>query len=353
MSNEKELALIAEKRQQWAGLGESMHTKEMQLQAMKQKALNDFTLPTKFDQVPEALNKLKDLKKAKKDISQFRITEITSKFDPFFTRVSANEKELVPKIELLTTTIISIQQAEEKRKKALKEKEDEAGKLKEYVLSYLSTTIADFKLKIQTQVLFAYEWALTNKVTPEKIEEYISKCADKFKVTDFTRAVEIPSWVKLTPSEESEKIVSESFVLDSNDFIDSYRQQLKEKFATFDIDFLNAEQALEKAQEEIEKEAATIETEKAEGIMSAKLETMSVPASSIWLGVKDLKKKFELINPDNTELVKCFIANAKELLPYIKAKSFYDQLARVIEEHKNKNNDFTPSNLKFKTVDKL
>ncbi len=346
---------IDKKREQWGNLGVGIHKKELQLQAMKEAAIKDIVIPKEFKDVLAAEEKLKSLRKSKKELSDYRIKEITSYFDPLFSRLSGYEKELDPKMSELETAIIKVKQAEAIRVAAIKAKEDEERRLKEFAISLLATKKADFKTNITTRVLYAFEWALTNKVTMKTLEEYIGKCSKKVTVMDFTATIDIPAWRNKVTEAEARVILDQNFTLDANEFVELFREKLKEKFAVYEVDLLNAEQALEKSQDEHAAAVTEIATEKTNEQMSANLEMLATDISSIGIsGVRDLKKKFIVEQPvEDVELAKCFIANAKELLPLIKTKAFYNAILAAIEAHKNKNNSFEPSNIKFKQIDKL
>lgn len=357
MSEEKSPAVvekdIAEKRKAWADTGEKAYKILEELQLRAQKTILSIKIPKTFAEVLEAESTLKQAKKDQQETKSIRLA-FTKRFTDFVSKMMEPEDSFDVHIKKLTDAIIALKSEEKKRVDKELAKQSEEKAVKQYALECLARTQAEFKEKILTQVLKAYEWALTNKVTPKTVGEYVTKCSMKFTAIDFTKECAYQHNTREISSADVIRIVSENYSLDANDFVEQYRADLKAKFQFFEADFKHADQALEKARDDHEQQVQNISDDKTDKTIAARLETMAEPMVGV-SGVRSLKSVYEVDRektPD-AELVKAFIANANILLPYIKAKTFYDQIAQAIEKHKNKDERFVPSNVTFKTIDKL
>lgn len=350
--------VVAEKNKNWGDMGVAIYKRELQFSAIAQSLILKIKLPTKIEDIQESEVLLKTIKQEVKKLAESRL-EITNRFRDVADRLSAPEKSVLKPIEDLTNAIIKLKEDLAKKQKEEQAKDNEKKSVKENILRQLAEVKATYANKILTQVTKAYTWALENKVALDKLDEYLSKVGDKFKVTDFADSAVMPQLFKLTET-EYKAFAEELFVLDSNNYVDQYKKDLKAKFEFYHIDFKNAEQALEKAKDEKVEAEQSIQTEKSNAQMSATLESMSMDISTI-SNVKELKKSFEVVTTtelkDAIAIITAFIANLElcklKLRVTDYSKLTVAQMATALAKVKCDDNKFQPSNIEFKEVSKL
>lgn len=353
-------AVLATKKEAWAKIGASVYESELKFQAWAQKVINAVKLPTTIQEVAQfGEESLKKLKKAQNEIEAAR-KEITDRVAVPMKRLMEPEKSFEPKIKELSDCILKIKKdyEAEQRKSALKE--TERKQITEAAKKHLADTIAFFKNKIIDQVSLAHKWALENNVTLDTVQEYVSKCSDKFKVTDFAPVYPGVSFSLLTAS-EVEAIFKEHIVIDANEYIDSYRSQLKDKFEFYNVDFANKEQALEKNTMELIEQKQEVEGDKINQQLVASFETNAESLHDIGSGVKALKKSYKVQMEENLAnamiIMTAFGANIDKCKEKLRLTKYFNldihKMAEALAKVKNDDNKFTVTGINFVEVETL
>lgn len=348
--NKEEPKELAERRAAWGGLGVTIYSTELQLQALAQQAILKVKVPKVAADLAPARELLKELKASQTDVQERR-KKITGDLKPVIDRLMLPEKSFDSHIVAMEQAIIKVTNEVKEQERKNKLIDDEKKSVRQFATDQLVSRVERYNLKISNQVMFAFEYALTNGVKPEQIEEYVKKCSQKFKVVDF--AEELPSYKpSLIPQADAQKIVEEVIVYDANSFVDKYITELKAKFVNYQIDYKNAEDALEKARTEQETKTATIRNEASQEKVASQLsflsETLSVNST-----IKDTKKLYKVSDVNSEEeLIKALIKYAPYLLKHLKNKAFFDVIRKAIEAAKNKGEQKF-DDVVFETVDKL
>lgn len=357
----EELAIIEKKKAAWSEMGLAIHTTEMSLQAKAQEAINAIVFPTTIDEVTNAEVTLKTLKASQTSIENDRKT-ITEKFRAVADRLMGPEKSLAEPIKKLTDCIIGLKKEHELVMQKKQQKDNESKSVFEAANKFLSGLDAHYKKKILDQITNAHKWALENDVTMDKLNEYVSKCADKFNLMDFTfdiKTAQIPNTFYIT-KEEAEQIFIDIVLLDANDYLEQYRNDLQAKFEFYQLDYSNKQLAIAKSKEEAEKALGEIAEQKNNSDLAATLNTISTPLNTV-SEVKALKKLYKVEMPDDIKsaitIMTAFTSNLQLCQPKLRVKNMLklsvDQMAESLAKVKCDDNSFSVTGIIFKEEVKL
>lgn len=352
---------VAKKREVWATFGESIHKKELQLQALAQQSIQKLWTPTGIDQVKDAEDLLKELKSDKKKLEEER-KPFTTRLNDVASRFMSPEKSLDEPIAKLSEAIILVKKKYEKDQEQVREKQAEIVRVRESLSIAKSNLEASFKKTIQEKISKAYSYALGDgNIHPAELKFYLEKCYAK--VNEATISYEVPKHnCKYLLDAEISEIVSDVFIINRTALIEEYRNGLNEKFSDYEVAYNNKIESLAKSQREQAEKLRQIELENQNSKAAAQLDAFATPVSAeVSIGVKALKKSYELDMPENVQsvisIMAAFAANLNLCLPKLKVNKWFAftpaQAAIALSKVKCDDNNFQPTGIIFKEVDKL
>lgn len=351
--------LLEQRKAGWAKMGELVYTNELELQVMAQQPLLDLKLPTTVDEIVPAENKLKEIKAVQKAVENKR-KEITGKFDEVTKRLMTPEKSLVEPIDNLSKAIISVKKEHERIEAEKKQKEARIIKAKEFLLIEKARKEASFKETINALIDSAYTHALgAGNITMELLPDYLEKCKSGLNPKRFSPVNPLTSDELLVP--EINELSNSIWVFDTNYWIGIYHDELDKKFSDYEIALLNKDKALEIAAKENEAKQAEIQAENRRKEVAAQLQSNATPILSESPAIKSLKKSYEVDMPETVEsaiaILGAFTANLNACLSELRVSKWFSftpaQAAGALGKLKSKDNNFNPSGITFKEVDKL
>lgn len=355
-------AVLEQKRTAWAKMGETVYKTEMQLQAMAQKAVLAVKMPQNIEEVPNAEASLKELKAQRGFIEKNR-KDVTSRFDDLQSRLMKPEKSLDDPIKALSDQIISVKKAHETAERIKREIEEERKSVKERAISFLNQKDFEFKQMINNAVTKALTFALgEGNVTPDGLEEYLMFMKGKFTLVTFMLPPYGDETCRHLKEEEVRAIITENYKNNPNEYLTLYRDELARKFNDYSVAYQNKQQAVELARKQEEEDRRQLEIQKQNKETAARLEsTATVLTPSVSPGVKALKKSYEIDMPDSVEsalaIMAGFTANLDKCLPKLKVTKWFAftpaQAGNALAKVKCDDNNFQPSGITFKEVDKL
>jgi len=352
-------AIIETKKTAWAQMGAAVYKTEIQLQVEAQQALNDISLPTRIEDVPEAETVLKAVKAAQKSIETKR-KGVTVKFDDVISRLMQPEKSFADPIKQLSDAIIKVKKEHEANQLKLKNILDEKTRVREYFLNKKIEVESALANKVNEFVSRCYEKALNDSVTLEGLEEYKNKSIAAVTINSFAYAV--PSYnPAYCTQEEIEVIKQECFVINKPHYVAEFALQLEEKFSDYDVALNNKAAALALSQKQEQEKKDEIKSAANNQAMSVKLEASATTVSAEPVFTKALKKSYEIDMPETIEsiltIMGAFSANINLCLPKLKVNKWFAftpaQAANVLTKVKCDDNNFAPAGITFKEVDKL
>lgn len=353
--------VLAKKRNSWANMGEAIYTGELALQARAQAKLLTLTLPAKIEEVPQAEALLKELKGEMGAIQEER-KKITSKLDEVTARLMQPEKSMQEPIKSLEAEIIKVKKADAEQRAKKQAKDNELRECKEFLISSLARVDADYKRMISDKVAKAYEYALgEGNIQMDGLESFTQKAAAKFTENDFTPAAPERRLTYVT-TEEYAALAAEHFLIDANSYLLAYVVELEKKFSDYEVALNNKEQAIALAKQQQANQLAAIAEEQTNKEVAAQMDAVSVDLTpSYGPVVKDLKEAFEVDMPETVEsvikIMSAFTANLQLCMPKLRVTKWMAftpaQAAGALAKVKNDDNNFSPSGITFKKVDKL
>lgn len=354
---------ILKKRLAYANLGERIHLAEMALQIKSQEALKSIeALPTEISQIADSEKTLKEFKSKRVAIETDR-KAITARFKPVVDRLMAYEKSLEQPEQKYVAAILSLKkqhEAEEAKKMQIAEARKN---LIEFVERKLAEANHNSYEKINAAVAEVFETAIELDIVPEDIAQFVLEAEDKLQYKDFV--VEAPQVnTKLLTAEEANAIILEKWIYNAQGFEAVYHQQLHNKFADYGIAYQNKAVALEQSRKAAEAEEKRLAEEKETAQLAASLAATATPleTDSVGMPVKAIKRSYAidmLETPDNAiSIMAAFVANKKECMTKLTRVTKWfsvtpDQMGKALCELKNQDNNFQPSGIRFKEVEKL
>lgn len=357
--NQEQSAILQQKREGWAQMGEIVYRSELGLQLAAQKALNDIVLPSTIEEVPEAEELLKSLKSAATTISTDR-KKVTSQFDAVTARLMEPEKSFVDPIKQLSDAIIAVKKEEEAKQAKIRLRNDEIRRCYDHFTNEKIRIESDLSTKVNSLVARCYEHALNSDMKPEAIGEYLTKSKASITVAQFPAAPSRFNHSILT-AEEVDAIMKDKFSVDQQSFILAFSSGVDAKFSDYAIAYANKEQALKLAKEEEDRKAKEIAAIAANQTMANKIESAAQETVAVPSLTKALKKSYEVDMPETVEsflvIMAAFSANINLCMPKLKVTKWFgftaNQAAAALGKVKSDDNNFQPAGITFKEVSKL
>lgn len=357
-----ELSEIDQKKfRAWGNTGLVINNLKTELELTAQKAMLSIKTPESIEDVPAAMEKLKELARVRNELSKYR-KERLKKINDFLDSLIVYEQSIEPVEQQLKTKIIEIKSAHQKLLDAKKKHSDELETIRTIVKQFLIQHDFNCRSAISNQVSKSLEWALNNDVKPENLSEYFDKCSNKFTLLDFS--AERPT-VKLvyTDPTEAELIFDETFHIDANAYLNLYRSELEKKFSDYTTAYANKKDALALSIKEEAEKQAELDAAKQNSEMAVNLEAAATPLipDNVGAPVRALKKAFELDMPENQEsviqLMRAYVANRVFCDTKLKVTKWFsftpNQMAIALTKVKNDDANFQPAGIIFKEVEKL
>lgn len=353
--------VVAAKVVAWGKMGKAVHEKEIELQLISSKAINDVVIPKDINDVPDAEKQLVELKRKQKDTEKQR-KELTNPLDSLSKRLMLPEKSFDPKIDELSKAIISIKKSHEASQAAVQKAEQERKDLKERILALMNNKDFEFRAFINTRCADALTYALKENIDPKDIETKVDEWCLAYDVKNFTYPFTgfSAAYIK---QDEVNATVNELFKPDGEKYVTLYREEMKKKFVDYAVAFANKEQAIAiNETEQVEKVKELVEnhnnTETSIAIESVS-ETLNVTVENA--GIKALKKSYEVDmeeSADNAILIlSAFVANIKLTKPKLRITKWFSfsvsNAAMALSKCKTDDNDFNPHGITFKEISKL
>jgi hypothetical protein len=351
--------LLEQRKAGWARMGELVYTSELELQVMAQQPLLDLKLPTTIEEIVPAENKLKEIKAVQKSVENKR-KELTAKFDDVSKRLMIPEKSLLEPIENLAKAIIVVKKEHEKIEAEKKAKEARIIKAKEFLLIEKARKEASLKESINILIDSAYTNALgSGNISLEALPDYLAQCKSGLNTKRFSPQNPLTEDELLVP--EIKALADSIWVFDTNYWLGIYHDELDKKFSDYEIALLNKVKALEISAKENEAKHAEIQAENRRKEVAAQLQSNATPILSEGPAIKALKKSYEVDMPETVESVMAimgaFSANLNACLSELRVSKWFSftpsQAAGALGKLKSKDNNFNPSGIIFKEVDKL
>lgn len=348
------------KRTAWGTFGELVYKTEISIQNKALQQINELTLPTDIEGIKAAEDLLKKMKAVKAEVQTER-KAITGKTDALTARLMEPEKSLDEPIKTLEAAIIKVKKEHEAAEKIKQDKEDERKRLIEDIKTYVARCDANYKTIINNNVDIKYKAALNSGLSPAGIEEYLQECCAA--VTDATFPKAPPRIVSsLHTEDELKALLVEHVTIKRSEYVQLYAVELEKRFSDYEVAHHNKEEALRQAGEEKAAKEAEILQQQQQSTIAAKLESVATVINDTpTLFTKALKKSYEVDMPETIESVlaiqAAFAANIKLCMPKLRVAKWFAftpaQAAGALAKVKCDDNNFQPSGITFKEVDKL
>lgn len=347
----------------WGNFGKKAYTTELSINHKAQQLLSGHYLPASIDQIEKAEALLKQLKAGKAEIVTERKV-ITGKTDELSSRLMTAEKSLDEPIKALEQSIIKLKKEYEAKEAAKRAKEDEYRRIVETLKTAVAGCDANYKSIINNKVDQAYTYALQEldlKPADVQVQEYLRKCRLKITEASFPVPALLNAFNYHT-EDELAAIKTELYNIDRGDYVLMYSEKLNEKFSDYAVAYNNKAEALKRAAEEKAAAEAAIKQEVEQKQIAAQIDAAAVNIEETpTLFTKALKKSYEVDMVENTEnaikILAAFTANLDVCLKKVRVTKWFsftpEQAATALAKVKCDDNNFQPSGITFKEVDKL
>lgn len=349
----------------WKQFGIRLAATERVLQLRYSKITSNIKHPEKIEDIPAAEKLLSVLKSGQKELQQTRLS-LTVKMDEVKERLMISEKSIQPAIDELTKAIISIKSADAKAKQAIQAKIEEEKRIKEQIRTYKANIEAGFKQKINETVTKAHTEALEQKINPDKIKFFIAEVYGKLNVSNFGIQNPVLSFHINTPG-DVERWMHEALVSDPEkktpiDWVKDFHNEIDLKFSAYDVDYANAEAAIEQSKRQSQEKLKEITAEQQNEVVAAKIESSAQSLIPTINYGKALKENYEIDMPDtwetNFKVAAAFHANFSkiqgELGRITKPGAFtYNQMKNYLGKLKTNDNSFDFTGLVWRVIEKL
>jgi len=352
-------AILVQKKEAWGQMGIAVYQAEQSLSLEAQNALNNITLPTKIEEVPEAEEMLKEIKKACTTITIKR-KEITSKFDDVTARLMAPEKSFADPVKQLSDAIIAVKKSYQIEQDKLRNIADEKQRCREFFQNKKIEAESKLENKLFDGVSRCYENALQSNIEPKDIAHYKDMSCNA--ITDKMFLATPPQFThQFITGEDVLSIASEVWVIDSSSYVTRFATEIESKFSDYDVAFANKAQALANSKKEEADKQAEIEQAANQQKMAVKIEAAVSQPVVETVDTKALKQGFIVDMPENVEsvlmIMAAFSANLNLCMQYLKVTKWFSftaqQAATALGKCKCDDNAFAPSGIIFKQIDKL
>jgi SLT domain-containing protein len=238
-------------------------------------------------------------------------------------------------------------------------KEAELKRMREQLSTVKANVEQQFMSKISNQCTHAFDYALKNDIAPTDLDEYLSKCANKFTVRDFTADPPAlhPAYHDLT---EINLLLDECFSWNAEHFVTYYKANLTTKFSDYSVAYENKQAALLKNQQEEAKRQQDLLNEKENKVVAAQIDANATNLQVDAPAVKALKKSYAVDLTENeasaAKIDAQFWANIHLTRSKVRAAWFkltIAQKAKALSDVKDDDNAFQPQGIVFKEVEKL
>jgi len=352
--------VLATKKASWSKFGEAVYTTEIDITNKAIVAKSKLVLPTKIEEVPDAEALLKHLKSEKKVIEDTR-KNVTSKLTDFSARLMEPEKSMDEPIKALETAIIGVKKVEEAKRQAQLDKSEEAKRIVEFLKNAVASFDANCKSIINNKIAEKYRIALEERnIQPEQKDAYLEECCAEVNESTFP----IPK-IDRKPIhnsvEEFEALKKEHFVIDRDEYVRMFANEIEAKFFDYAVAFSNKAVALKQAEDEKAKKAQEIADAQQHQAVANKLESVAQAVTVDTPMTKALKKSYAIDMPETIEsallIQAAFVSNLQSCLPKMRVTKWFDlkvsQCGDALAKLKCDDNNFQPSGINFKEVDKL
>lgn len=358
--NEQQVAVAEQKRATWGEFGVGIFKTELSIQFEAKTVCDKLSeLPVTIFDVPGAEERLAEGKRAQKTIEASR-KEITSKLDDLTKRLMIPEKSLTDPINALSNEIIKIKKADEAEQRTKKAIADELVRCKEFYQNEAIRVDGELKGKVLDLISRCYNKALNENVSLDKIKDYIAQ--SKKAVTDKQFVSVTPAFhaAYITP-EQVASIANEHFKLNFLTYVESFSNQIDEKFSDYDVAFNNKAEALALSQKEEQAKKDEIAQLAQQQQVANKIESASITTTQATFFTKALKRSFDIDMDDNVQsiltIMAAFSANLHLCMPHLKVTKWFSftpaQAGKALAKVKCEDNEFEPVGIIFKEVEKL
>lgn len=351
---------LAQKAAAWGKFGEAVYTTEIAISNKALAAVNGVTLPNTIEDIAAAEALLKTLKATKTEVQNER-KAITSKTDALNQRLMEPEKSLDEPIKTLEAAIIKIKKAHEAEAAKERAKAEERKRIIEVIKNAANAANTAFKNLVLDKVDKAYTYALGEyNLQPADKDEYLRKCRVKVSVNSFVPpAYQVPKMYHTDA--EVEALKAEHYQVDRESYVVLFAEELEKRFSDYAVAYNNKAQALRIAAEEKARQEAEILEQQQQAQMAVKIESAAVTETPDLFTTKALKKAYEVDMPETSEnairILAAFTANLQLCLPKVRVTKWFSftpaQAANALAKVKCDDNNFQPSGIIFKEVDKL
>lgn len=348
----------------WGKFGVQLYHADIELQLRAQEIIKGLIEPDTADKIADAEAAVAATKKLKKILQDDRINITTARFDPVTARLMKPEKDIDAAIAIKEAAILKAKQKQRDDLKASEDKEKEIKSVIEHVRLYISDMNSAF-LNAQAKLLKdSYEYALKHEIQEgHALDEYLSKVKARITVANHTMPKPVPPF-KHNTQDKIDEIIKENFKpLSGQNYVDSFQLDLSAKFKDWDNALRNKERASELNAEEFNETVDALNDLKDKETISAKLETIAAPSSTIGHSVgKPLKEVYRIdlsdfaIN-DSFSVMNAFLINRAITEPQLRKINPLNlsvkQMISALEAIKNDDNNFECTGITFKKIDKL
>lgn len=354
-------AIIETKRRQWGNLGQLIYTTDLELQAAAQSAQSN--LPTDFNDIPAAEAQLTLVKQSLAEIKERRM-KITNPVKAKMEELMLPEKQLQAAIDQASANLLDAKQNAANLAKVEKAKVDELARIREAMANYIVKRTADHMAKITDKVVELFELALITNVPVDGIETWLDVQRHKpFLLADFA-ILKPPVTPRLSTTEQVDAIWLDlmATIPPEQHFLDTFHEQLKEKFGFYSLALNNKEAAIKQAQADAAESKAAVAHDASAQQVANKLNAMAmatpyvVPDSG-----KALKQSWEISMPDDeqsaVQIMAAFVANLAACRGGVRVKSWnkltVEQMGAALCWAKKNDPAFQPSGVTFTQTSKL
>lgn len=350
---------LASKREAWGKLGVSIYEKDLEFQVRAQSIIKEIITPSKIEDVAEAEKRLKEVKRKKKELQNDRLS-VTNPVKNRLDELANAENSIDEFTDKAENAIKELKRNYETEQLQKTKKAEQIKKCKESLTILKNNSFEWFRKCNIEKCSKAYEYALGDgKITIETVNKFKETCINRRKPEEFS-IITPKNTYDLISQEEYNEICFDILGFDPSEFIKEYSELLNVKFSDYAVALNNKAESLRIAKEEDEKKQAEIAQKAQMANVAAKLESVAVEPT-VQQVIKPLKQSYAIDMPENIESVAilwtAFIANLTICLPKLNVTKWFSltptQVAGALAKVKNDDNNFNPTGIVFKVVDKL
>lgn len=310
--------------------------KELEIQQM----LNNIKENKDLDQVQgllkESKSKLQVLKEQRLSFTGMIETNL-------FKALMEYEKRSAALIEEAGTHELALRKEKSAEADKVNALENEKAKFKAHVISEYHVIAANYRQLLSNSILTAYQYALTEKTPADQIPAYL------VKTKDILSTIPVPKPRRYQELYGAVKYLNADIATEIHNAIPKYKpesdlansfKELEEKFALYEQDLQNAENAIKLAQEENEKVAAQ---RKEDAELEKSAQNLIAAASAATIEPPKIKKGFEIVEQNSQAwamaVVTHFIKRIANAGPKLKVRTWsklsVGQMGKALAELKS------------------